>query len=98
MNRVDQSKPLAFSTVNGGIDVTLPADLKANLRFRTGLGEVWSDFEVTLNGARRSDGMHALTRQGHRSMDNTLTGAINGGGVEISFHAVNGRIMIHKKK
>jgi len=97
MDRVDQSKPLAFSSVNGSIDVTFPPDLKANLSFRTGLSETWSDFDVTLNGARRSDGMHSLT-QGHRSMDNRMAGTINGGGVEISFHAVNGRIMIHKKK
>jgi len=99
MDRVDQSKPLAFSSVNGSIDVTFPPDLKANLSFKTGLSEIWSDFDVTLTGASRSAGMHQLSRN-HRSnsMDSTLSGTINGGGVQISFHAVNGGINLRKKK
>src|SRR6266849_4520179 len=30
-NRVDPQKPMAFSSMNGAIDVTFPADLKANI-------------------------------------------------------------------
>ncbi len=98
MDRIDQSKPLAFSSVNGSIDVTFPSDLKANLNFHTGLGEVWSDFDVTLTGQLRSTGMRHLARSHDSSMDTNLSGTINGGGVPISFHVVNGSINIRKKK
>ena len=99
MDRVDPSKPLAFSSVNGSIDVTFPPDLKANLTFKTGLSEIWSDFDVTLTGTSRSGSMHQLSRNRRSdSMDSALSGSINGGGVQISFHAVNGGINVRKKK
>src|SRR5215472_6275872 len=40
-NRVDGQKPMAFSSMNGAIDVTFPPDLKANLSMRTDNGEVY---------------------------------------------------------
>src|SRR5581483_5297816 len=33
MDRVDSSKPLSFISLNGDIDVTFPADIKATLKF-----------------------------------------------------------------
>jgi len=39
-NRIDPQKPMAFSSLNGDIDVTFPADLKANVSMRTDNGEV----------------------------------------------------------
>src|SRR5438105_671975 len=44
-NRIDPQKPMAFSSLNGDIDVTFPADLKANVSLRTDNGEVYSDFD-----------------------------------------------------
>jgi DUF4097 and DUF4098 domain-containing protein YvlB len=51
MDRVDPSKPLSFSSLNGVIDVTLPADVKANVKFKTMRSDIYSDFE---NRSRRS--------------------------------------------
>ena len=48
LNRVDPQKNMAFSSLNGDIDVTFPADLKANVNMRTDNGEVYSDFDVQL--------------------------------------------------
>ncbi|HEY2913440.1 MAG TPA: DUF4097 family beta strand repeat-containing protein, partial [Candidatus Angelobacter sp.] len=45
-NRIDPQKPMAFSSLNGDIDVTFPPDLKANVSLRTDNGEVYSDFDV----------------------------------------------------
>jgi len=84
MQRVDPSKPMSFSSNNGAIDVTLPADVKANVRMRTVNGSVWSDFEIKLQGGL------TVTRGG------TMAGTINGGGVEASFTTINGKITIRK--
>src|SRR6266550_1337298 len=43
--RVNQ-QPMAFSSLNGEIDVTFPADLKANLSLKSDRGEIFSDFDV----------------------------------------------------
>ena len=65
MNQVDQSKPLSFSTMSGDVDVTLPADVKANLKLRTLRGEIWSDFDVRLTGS--SPGKFRLDRSNFSS-------------------------------
>ena len=41
-DRVAPDKPMSFSSLNGRIDVTLPADTKARLRLKTNNGAVFS--------------------------------------------------------
>jgi len=99
MDRVDQGKPLSFSTFNSSIDVTLPADVKATAKFKTDRGDIYSDFEVTM-----STGSPVLqpdnSGQGKYRVrfDRGMQGTINGGGVEMNFHTFNGSIFIRKKK
>jgi hypothetical protein len=95
MDQVDPSKPLAFSSTNGTIDVTLPASLKANLKLKTIRGDIWSDFDMKLAGGQP---VTRSTAGGNRwVMDSTMYGTVNGGGVDMSFTTVNGRILIRKK-
>ncbi len=101
LDRVDPAKPMSFSTLNGAIDVTLPADTKANLKMRTDHGEIYSDFEIKLTGGsqdvqtrRPGDSKDAQFRV---RFDRTMFGTINGGGPELSFRTLNGTINIRKK-
>ena len=97
MDRVDQGKPLSFSTFNARIDVTLPADVKANLKFKTDHADIYSDFDVTAGGPTLEPD---TTGQGKYRVrfDRGLSGTINGGGVEMDFHSFNGAIYLRKKK
>src|SRR5262249_13336595 len=45
MKNVTPQKPMAFTSVNGNVDVTLPADTKANLKLRTTNGDIYTDFD-----------------------------------------------------
>ena len=99
MNQVDSSKPMAFSTLNGVVDLTFPADLKADLTVRSNHGAVYSDFDVTLGGSRAiterngsSDGRYRIR------IDSTIRGSINGGGVDLTIRTLNGAVYIRKKK
>jgi DUF4097 and DUF4098 domain-containing protein YvlB len=101
MNRVDPGKPLSFSTLNGGIDVTLPADLKANLKLRADNGDIYSDFDIKFDaGSSRPITENASGKDGkfRVKFDKTIYGTLNGGGAEVSFITNNGRISIRKKK
>src|SRR5271157_4185473 len=98
MDRFDPARPMSFSTFNGPIDVTFPADLKANVKLKTNHGDISSDFDIKLTGSRpiteknnTPDGKFRLRTDG------TIYGAINGGGPEVSFQTFNGRITIRKK-
>jgi len=99
LSRVDPNKPMAFSTMNGDIDVTLPADTKARVRLKNDHGEVWTDFDLKLEatprveqGQRSEDGRYRVR------FDRTVTGTINGGGPDLSFTTMNGQIRIRKQK
>ena len=98
MDRVDPSKPLSFSSLNGSIDVTLPADVKANVQFKTMRSDIYSDFSMALGGSAQlmkdSSGMLKF----RLGFDDNLEGTINGGGVPVSFHTLHGTIYLRKKK
>jgi DUF4097 and DUF4098 domain-containing protein YvlB len=98
MTRVDAGKPLSFSSYNGDVDVTLPADFKANLKVRADQGDLFSDFDLKLSAGQavteKSDAKDSRFRV---RTDRTATGTINGGGAEATFTTFNGKIMIRKK-
>ena len=97
--RVNPQKPMAFSSLNGDIDVTFPADLKANLSLKSDRGEILTDFDVQMQTApvepvvedsRRQNGKYVV------KIDKTVHGTINGGGPEYQFTNFNGGIYIRK--
>jgi DUF4097 and DUF4098 domain-containing protein YvlB len=101
LDQVDLSKPMSFSTLNGDIDVTLPDNVKANVRMKTDNGEIYSDFEVKLDSGSRVVTNNSDRREHgayHIRLDKTFHGTINGGGPEYQFTSFNGQIFIRKKK
>ena len=96
---VTPGKPMAFSSLNGDIEVTFPADLKANVSIKSDGGEVYSDFEIKMKteapqqivqGQRDRSGKYVV------KIDRTVRGTIGGGGQEIQFNNFQGDIYIRK--
>jgi len=99
LTRVDPQKAMAFSSLNGNIDVTFPADLKANVSIRSDQGEVYSDFDVQLKAASSQPVVEDGRGRGGKyrvKIDKTVHGTINGGGPEIQFRNFQGQIYIRK--
>jgi DUF4097 and DUF4098 domain-containing protein YvlB len=97
--KVNPQKPMAFSSLNGDIDVTFPADLKANLNIHSDRGDVYSDFNVQLQAAAPREVTEDARGQGGKyrvKIDKTVRGTINGGGPEIQFTDFQGSIYIRK--
>ncbi len=98
-NRIDPQKPMAFSSLNGDIDVTFPADLKANVSLRTDNGDVYSDFDVKVQPTAPQQTVEDNRGKGGKyrvKIDKNVRGTINGGGQEIQFKNFNGNIYIRK--
>ena len=99
LTRVEPQKAMAFSSLNGDIDVTFPADLKANVSIRSDRGDVFSDFDVQLKAAAAQPVVEDSRGKGGKyrvKIDKTVHGTINGGGPEIQFTNFQGQIYIRK--
>jgi hypothetical protein len=82
MGRADWQDGLEFKTVNGGIDLSLPASVSARVEARTLNGEITSDFPLTVTGT--------FSRR-------RLSGTIGGGSDrELRLETVNGSVQIRR--
>lgn len=98
ITRVDRDAPMSFQSLNGTIDITLPASTRANLYMKTNNGEILSDFDMTIlpsvadvkrrskNGVRRVE------------INRDVQATINGGGPAYRFTTHNGKIVVRKAK
>jgi hypothetical protein len=100
MTRVTAEKPMAFTSLNGAVDVTLPPSVKANVKMRSDQGDVFTDFAVqtkpapsaTVEDTRKSGGRYRI------DVDKSIYGTVNGGGPEFEFRTFNGHIYVRKGK
>ena len=98
-DRINPQKAMAFSSLNGDVDVTFPADLKANVSMSSDRGDVFSDFDVQLDPRAPVQTPVQGQRLGGRfkvTIDKAVRGKINGGGQEIQFKNFNGNIYIRR--
>jgi hypothetical protein len=100
MTRVTPDKPMSFSSMNGDIDVTLPADIKANVKMKSQQGEVYSDFDIMLKQVPQKAEESSKSGKGKYriSFEKNIYGTINGGGPEYTFNTFNGDVFIRKGK
>ena len=80
-DKVDPRRPMSFSSMNGKIDLTFPADLKATFKVQDEHGSVRSDFDLLMRGG---------------GSGKLFTATVNGGGPEIQIKNYNGGISIRK--
>jgi len=94
----DPDKPMSFSTMSGNIDVSFPADLKADVSMNSMKGDIYSGFDIKFDSTR--DRMQADDSEEEGEfrirIDGTVKGSINGGGPEIQFRTFKGHIYLRK--
>jgi hypothetical protein len=99
LTRVTSDRGMAFTSLNGTVDVTLPPSTRANLRMRSDNGDVYSDFDVQLAASapvvqenRGGNGRYRISR------NRSIVGAINGGGPEFELRTFNSNVYVRKGK
>ncbi len=95
---IDPKAAMAFSSLNGSIDVTFPAGLKANVKLKTDRGEMFTDFDIDADKTQPKP--TTTTKEGtyRINIDNWVYGKIGGGGPELMIKNMNGNIYIRKGK
>ena len=96
--RITAGAPMAFSTLNGKVDVTLPANASAALKMKSDQGNVYSDFDVALSKGQPKATRTSQNGLSRLSTDNWTYGKINGGGAELMMKTFNGDIFLRKAK
>ena len=92
---------MAFSTIEGDIDVTFPSDIHATVTAKNVDGDVYTDFEMDMAMGPEVIKEHkntGFTDSLVGMFGNTVTGKINGGGADIQMSTVDGDIYIRKGK
>jgi hypothetical protein len=107
VRQVAAQKAMAFTSLNGDVDVTLPASLKANLKLRSDQGDVYTDFDVVTTsspvstsqpGQDRGRNNDAAKGKYRLRVDRSIYGTVNGGGPEIELRTFNGDVFLRKGK
>ncbi len=84
-SQLSQEGPTSISNTSGFIDVTMPANAKANLELSSISGDIYTDMDLKSN-----DGMKQVG-------GSSIKAAINGGGVEVSLRTISDDIYLRKK-
>ncbi len=95
--RATPDKAMAFTSLNGIVDVTLPSSMKANLKLRSDRGDVFTDFDVQTRPATPTAGDNQ--RRGGKfriDVNRAIYGTINGGGPEVELRTFNGSVYVRK--
>ncbi|MEO0570246.1 MAG: DUF4097 family beta strand repeat-containing protein [Bacteroidota bacterium] len=89
-----QDKDMAFSSFNGDVEIVFPKSLKAAIKAKSDMGDVYTDFDMALStnepvvDKKNSSGKYRV------KVEQWVKGTINGGGPEMLFKTFNGDIMI----
>ena len=90
--------PMAFTSIEGKIDLTFPADMEASLKMKSENGEIFSDTYVLIEKRKTEIDRSDETGIYKVSLEEWTQGTINGGGPEILVKTLEGSIYIRKQE
>lgn len=92
-NSLNQESPTSITSINGDLDITVPATTKAELKLGTMHGEIYTDCDIKFEPKDDKEENGWVMIGGHSNTD----GKLNGGGVELTLNTINGSIYLRKK-
>jgi len=96
-DKVTVDTPMAFTTYNGDVDITLPSSFKASMKMKSSRGEIYSGFDFNV---KKTEPVTKTERQSGTYkvyLDDWVRADINGGGPEVMIKNYNGDIYLRKK-
>lgn len=96
MVSVDESKPMAFSTYHGDVEVSLPASVNCSTKINPGRGEIFTDFEIDINPNKHERKTTSGGKQ-QIKVGGWVQGEIGSGGKEYMFTTYHGDVVLRKR-
>jgi hypothetical protein len=97
-NSVDPDAAMAFSSLSGNISIVLPSAIKANLKLKSDMGEIYSDFDMVIDKAQPKVNRTSQSGMYKLEVEEWVYGKINGGGSELMIKNMQGDIFLRKSK
>jgi len=91
---VTSGASMAFSSLNGDLEVTCPSSTKADLILKSEMGDIFTDFEMEVDNQKPIVDKSTSGGSYKVKIEQWVNGSINGGGPEILFKTFNGDIII----
>ncbi|WP_396590673.1 DUF4097 family beta strand repeat-containing protein [Allomuricauda sp. R78024] len=88
---------MAFSSLNGDVDITFPSSLKADVKAKSDMGEIFTDFDMQIAANKPEVNKNNSSGTYKVKIEQWVRGKINGGGPEMLFKTFNGDILIKSK-
>ncbi|MBL0745031.1 DUF4097 family beta strand repeat-containing protein [Chryseolinea lacunae] len=82
--------PISIVSVHGHVDIALPTTVKASVKLGTVYGEIFVDPEFKMDLERTENNMVKFS-------SDTVTGKINGGGLDINLSSTHNNVYLRKK-
>ena len=92
---IDNDAPMAFTSVQGKIEVFLPSSINANFKMKSEYGEIFSDFSILYD--KRKPTVKKKNSISIITLDDWTIGKVNAGGPEYIFNTIEGNIYITKR-
>jgi len=91
-------KTMSFTNLSGDIDLTLPAAARAKLKMKSDMGDIYSDFDMTMETVASGPQTEKPAKAGkfRVKIEKSILGTINGGGPELQLKTFTGSIYIRK--
>lgn len=85
---------MAFSSLNGDLDVTFPNSVKSDLKLKSEQGDIYTDFEMVTDKQKTIAKTDKSSSTYRVKIEQWVRGQLNGGGPEMLFKTFNGDIII----
>ncbi|MDO1447129.1 DUF4097 family beta strand repeat-containing protein [Rhodocytophaga aerolata] len=93
---VTPNTPMAFTTLNGNVDISFPGNAKFNTKIKSDRGDIFTDFDMAVDNSKPKVEQKSSSGTYRVSIDEWVYGKINGGGPEMLFKNMHGNIYIRK--
>lgn len=96
-DKIYPDSPMSFTTMNGDIELILPASVKADFKMKTDMGEIFTDFDMNIQQQEPQVKKDNSSGKYKVSLTKWIMGEVNGGGPEITLQSMHGDFYIRKK-